>query len=150
MYKYIPPVQRYMTAGPVTIDENATVEHAKSLMRSHDVRQLPVLSGGCFVGLVNEHDLAITYNLQGSAQDGVRLVKDTVSTNVLVVSPDSPLDELAFQLAAQKCACAVVLQYNQVVGVLTMVDICRALGELLRARASSGGQSQGRTVGLSE
>lgn len=148
MYKYIPSVQRYMTAGPVTIDENATVEHAKSLMRSHDVRQLPVLSKGCFVGIVNARDLDITHGLHGCAQDDGWLVKDAVTTNVLIVSPESPLDELAFQLAAQKCGCAVVLQYNQVVGVLTMVDICRALGELLRTRASSGNQSHGRSVGL--
>lgn len=133
MSKSIPTIQRYMTADPITIEPGATLERASSLMKSHSVRHLPVLDEGRLVGIVTERDLALTERLNGVDPHSER-VSSAMTNSVLTVSPDSPLDQVALEMAADKCGSVVVVQNQKVVGVVTTVDICRALGELLRTR----------------
>jgi acetoin utilization protein AcuB len=57
-----------------------------------------------------------------------------MSTEVYAVHPESPLDEVASEMASKKYGSAVVLQNGKVVGIVTTVDLCRALAELLHGR----------------
>ena len=50
-------VAEVMTANPVTIDLDAPVEEAATLMEQHMVRRLPVTSEGRVVGLISRPDL---------------------------------------------------------------------------------------------
>jgi acetoin utilization protein AcuB len=59
---------------------------------------------------------------------------DAMSSEVYKVSPESPLDGVVKEMASRKYGSAVVVSNNKVVGVLTTVDVCRALGELLSTR----------------
>jgi acetoin utilization protein AcuB len=133
MSKSIPTIQRYMTSDPITIEPTASLEQAQSLMGGKSVRHLPVLEGGRLVGIITERDLALAERLSG-VDPKVETVRSAMTTSVLTVSPDSPLDQVALEMAADKCGSVVVLQNQHVVGVLTTVDICRALGELLQTR----------------
>lgn len=133
MSKSIPTVQRYMTTGVLTVQQDATLEHAVSLMKDNQVRHLPVLEGEQLVGLLTQRDVAMAANLNG-VDPRVEPVKSAMSPNVLTVSPDSPLDQVALEMAEDKYGSVVVTQHDKVVGVVTTVDICRALGELLRTR----------------
>lgn len=57
-----------------------------------------------------------------------------MTTSVYVVSRETPLDEVAATMAERKLGCAVVMQREHVVGILTTVDICNALAALLQGR----------------
>lgn len=46
-----------MTKDPVTIDADATVEEAATLLVDRDVSRLPVLEGGKLVGVVSKSDV---------------------------------------------------------------------------------------------
>jgi acetoin utilization protein AcuB len=133
MSKAIPTVQRYMTTVPYSIgpDQNLSLAHA--MMRDHHVRHLPVLLGGKLVGILTDRDLHLIETLKDVDPDEVT-VEDAMSQMPYSVHPDSPLDEVADEMAEHKYGCAVVIQNSRVVGVLTTVDICRALAELLRGR----------------
>jgi signal-transduction protein with cAMP-binding, CBS, and nucleotidyltransferase domain len=50
-------VGEVMTSDLATADHAATVEEAVELMHRHKCRHLPVLSGGCVIGLVSMRDL---------------------------------------------------------------------------------------------
>lgn len=133
MSKSIPTIQRYMTSDPITIEPTATLAQASSLMKSCSVRHLPVLENGHLVGIVTERDLALAERLTG-VDPTSESVSSAMTSSVLTVAPDSPLDQVALEMAADKCGSVVVTQNQKVVGVVTTVDICRALGELLQTR----------------
>lgn len=50
-------VGEVMTAEPVTIGEDETLEAAATLMHDHDVSRLPVVRDGALVGLVSRTDI---------------------------------------------------------------------------------------------
>jgi acetoin utilization protein AcuB len=133
MTKAIPTVQKYMTTSPHTVGTDQTLAHAHSVLREHRIRHLPVLRGGELVGMLTERDLALIESLRDVAPHTIT-VEDAMSTSIYRVSPDSPLDEVVSEMAAKKYGSAVVVQNGKVVGILTTVDVCRALSELLRGR----------------
>lgn len=133
MSKSIPTVQRYMTTSALTVQQDATLEHAISIMKDNQVRHLPVLEGERLVGILSQRDVAMAAGLKG-VDPKVEPVKSAMSSDVLTVSPDSPLDQVALEMAEDKYGSVVVTQHDKVVGMVTTVDICRALGELLRTR----------------
>ena len=54
-------------------------------------------------------------------------VEEAMSVDVYSVAPDTPLLEVAGEMADHKYGCAVVTQGTHVVGIFTVVDALRAL-----------------------
>ena len=52
------PVDSWMTAGPVTVTPDTSIEKALHLMLEQDFRHLPVMDGDEVVGIVSIRDLA--------------------------------------------------------------------------------------------
>jgi acetoin utilization protein AcuB len=130
MSKAIPAIRKYMTASPHTIGADQSLDRAHAMMREYRIRHLPVLRGGRLAGVISERDLALLESLPDL--DASQLsVEEAMSTEVYAVSPDVRLDEVAAEMAAHKYGCAVVVIENKVVGIFTLVDVCRALGEIL-------------------
>ena len=110
--------------------------HAQALLREHKIRHLPVLRGGQLIGMLTERDLALIAALKDVDPHKIA-VEDAMSTSVFAVSPDAPLDEVVSEMASKKFGSAVVLQNEKVVGILTTVDVCAALAQLLHGRLAS-------------
>lgn len=128
MANSIPNVERYMSPAPHTIGVEQDVAQARTVMRTHSIRHLPVLHGGTLVGLVSERELDL------AARDGQRVpLEDAMMPAPYVVEPGTPLDEVAATMAERKYGSVVVARGAKVVGVLTTVDVCRALVDALRA-----------------
>lgn len=102
-------------------------------MRELQIRHLPVLDGGRLVGMLSERDVALVEALGGVDPTAVT-VAEAMSTVTYSVRPDAPLDEVVNEMASKKYGSAVVEQNGKIVGILTTVDVCRALAELLHGR----------------
>ena len=135
MSKPIPAVLQYMSTSPHSIGRDQTLATAHKLMRAHTIRHLPVLDGGKLVGMLTVRDLHLIETLRDVDPEEVT-VEEAMSTTVYAVSPEAPLDGVAEEMATHKYGSAVVMQHDKVVGIFTTVDACRALAELLRARAT--------------
>lgn len=133
MTKAIPTVQKYMTTIPYSIGLEQKLSFAHILMREHHIRHLPVLEGGKLVGLLSDRDLHLIETLRGVDPEKVT-VEEAMTQMPYTVSPDAPLDEVCSEMAERKYGCVVVAQNSKVVGVLTTVDVCRALADLLHGR----------------
>ncbi len=133
MSKPIPTIQKYMTTIPFSIGPDQPLSRAHTMLREHNIRHLPVLSGGKLVGILTDRDLHLIETLKDVDPEKVT-VEDAMSQMPYSVEPDASLDEVAAEMAEHKYGCAVIVQNNKVVGVFTTVDACRALAELLRTR----------------
>ncbi|MBK8254433.1 MAG: CBS domain-containing protein [Polyangiaceae bacterium] len=125
-----------MTTSPHTIGLDQPLVHAHAIMSKYAIRHLPVLNGGKLVGVLTDRDLHLVETLKDVNPNEVT-VEDAMSGNPYTVAPDAPLDEVAAAMAEHKYGSAVVMDNQHVVGVLTTVDIARALSEILRARFHS-------------
>ena len=108
------------------------MERAKALMVEHAIRHLPVLRGDQLVGILTERDVRLIETLDG-VDPRLITVSDAMATEVYSVSPETPLEMVAAEMAEHKYGSAVVMRGPAIVGVFTTVDASRALAELLRS-----------------
>jgi len=123
-------VKAYMTASPHTIGVEQPISKAQELLRLHGIRHLPVLRAGKLDGVISDRDLALIERLDVNAD---RLtVEDAMTSDVYEVAATASLADVATEMASRKLGSAIVVERDKVIGILTTVDICAALGELLR------------------
>lgn len=133
MTKPIPSIQKYMSTSPHTIGQEQALEKAKKMMGENSIRHLPVLEGGKIIGLLSDRDVHFLTYLSGLDPSEVK-VKDAMSLDPYIVSPDAALDEVAQEMSSNKYGSAVVMQNDKVVGIFTAVDALGALASLLHTR----------------
>lgn len=121
-------VRDYMTAQPMTLGREQTMEKAHELMREHRMRHIPVLHGGRLVGIVSERDLHLVEGSPNTDPSVVR-VDEAMTADPWEVSPDMPVSEAARTMADKRYGAAVVVEDRKVVGIFTTIDALRALAD---------------------
>jgi acetoin utilization protein AcuB len=135
MSKAFPAIEQFMTPSPHSIGAEQTLERASAVMREHKIRHLPVLHGGKLVGMVTDRDVHLLETLK-DVDPHLVTVSDAMSTSVYAVAPETPLRDVALEMAKHKYGSAVVMHGHKVVGIFTTVDACTALADLLHAKAT--------------
>lgn len=133
MSKEEPTVQKFMTCQPHSVDAGVPLNEVQKMMGDLKIRHLPVMKDGRIFGIVSDRDLKTAGSLIG-ADLGKMTVKDICHAQVYEVSPDSFLHEVADEMTAHHYGAAVVVQNSKLVGILTTVDMCRALSHILQQR----------------
>lgn len=126
----MPTVRHYMTANPYTIDADQSMGDAHTLLYQQRVRHLPVLRGAQLVGMLYERDFMIA--ALGRVDLRRIKVEEAMSVAIYKVSPETPLELAAHEMAAKRLDAAVVVHEGTVAGILTTVDLCSALVESLK------------------
>jgi acetoin utilization protein AcuB len=132
----IPPISRYMTRQPWTIERSATLTAAHQLMRRHAIRHLPVMDAGKLVGIVSERDLHLIETLPDSDPDDVT-VDDAMTETIYIAAPTDDVSEVVDRMAAGKLGSAVVMQDQSVEGIFTSIDALQVLSHVLRRTVDS-------------
>lgn len=124
-----------MTANPTTVAASASVMEALDRMKALRIRHLPVVRGSKLVGLVTWTDL-MRAALPPAAGDGsarrVELpqhlkVSDVMVRDLHTTTPDASVEEAAALLRKHKIGCLLVLEREQLVGIVTESDLFDAL-----------------------
>jgi acetoin utilization protein AcuB len=136
MMKTPATIEQYMTRSPHSIGAEQTLARAKAVMHEYGIRHLPVLHGGRLVGIVTDRDVHLVEALE-DVDPRLVTVSDAMSTSVFSVAPETPLEEVAKEMADRKYGSAVVLHGHEVAGIFTTVDACRALASLLHGKPST-------------
>jgi CBS domain-containing protein len=125
-----------MSTQLVTLSEEETVSLAEQLMEAVRVRHLPVLApGDRLVGLVSDRDLmkAAASSLAHLSDDDDRAfkrtieIRDVMTRDVVVVTPETPILEAAKQMRSRKIGCVPVVEGDNLVGILTETDLIDVL-----------------------
>jgi len=121
-----------MTRDVVTVEPSATVADALDIIRSENIRHLPVVESGRLVGVVTDRDLRLALSPEGG-NDGTR-VEDVMSTSPVTTTPATPVESAAETLTELRIGCLPVLEDGELVGILTESDLLRAFVELMAGR----------------
>ncbi|HXJ81326.1 MAG TPA: CBS domain-containing protein [Candidatus Methylomirabilis sp.] len=139
-------VKDVMVKGPFTIDPEAPLGTAMDVMRTKELRHLPVVDeAGQLVGIITDRDLrhacfspAVAEYLSGGAQRGLRQlgktledmrVRDFMTWVVVTVHPDASLGHAALIMSERRVGSLPVVDHGTLVGMLTERDILQALSK---------------------
>ena len=115
-------VKDAMTANPISITPETTIEEAMKIMLEHKIRGLPVTVGGKLVGIITYSDL-LRAKIEGKHNISV---KDIMTKNVIVALPDETLFS-AFDKMTEKgigrLPVVDSLSSMRLVGIITRGDI---------------------------
>ena len=121
-------VRNRMSRPAVTVRQDAEFQKALALMQEKKLRRLPVVDDDRrLVGIVVERDLlvaAMRY-LQSRVEIG-----DIMTRNVVTVSPDADLVDVARTMLERKIGGLPVVEDGRLVGIVTESDIFRRFVEL--------------------
>jgi len=127
----MPPISRYMTRQPWTIERDATLTAAHQLMRTHLIRHLPVMDSGKLVGIVTERDLHLIETLRDAEPDEVK-VEDAMTEQVYSVTPGEEVAGVVDKMAELKIGSVIITEGNRVEGIFTSIDALQVLSSVLR------------------
>ncbi len=121
-------VRDRMTPNPVTVDPKASVDQALGLMRSHNVRHLPVMEGERIVGLVTDHALSTAW-FPSLLEDVC--VADVMDSSPTLIQADQTIYQAARLMYNRRLTGLPVVEDGRLVGIITMVDLLKLFVSLM-------------------
>ncbi len=128
MKKHAPQVGQYMTHLPVEAERCETLADAIALMDKHGIHHIPVMNGSQLKGVVSLSDILRLRAQRCGEGDDVPL-EDACRSDVYTVGPLTPVDDVARGFLQRQTDAAVVMDGGFVVGICTITDILRFVGE---------------------
>jgi acetoin utilization protein AcuB len=136
-------VKDIMTADPICVTPTMAVTEAQSLMRSKNIRHLPVVDEKKrLVGLVTQGRLRRA--LPADTSDFSRFevsyvlarikVGDVMVREPVTVEEDTAIEEAARVMADKKLSCLPVMRAGGLVGIITDNDLFNSMVNLLGSR----------------
>ena len=132
-------VEQYMTRDVITVDADESMNDAIYTLEENRISLLPVLENGQLVGIISDRDLkqASPSRERISNMDEFMnlidkiLVRDIMTKNPYVTSPDHTVEEAAAVLASERISGLPVMDNDkQLVGIITRTDIFKMLIKL--------------------
>lgn len=134
-------VAQLMTADPLCVTRDASLKDAHDLMRSKNIRHIPVIDDkGELVGMLTQK-IMIAKVMGLMAQYGATalerkekqiLIADIMATDFAAVAPQQSLKDVADFFVSNRHGCMpVVDESNKLKGILTSSDFVRLAADLL-------------------
>lgn len=117
-----------MTTDVFTVSLSNSLAEARSLMKEHRIRHLPVVNDNDeLVGLLTQSDvLAATDSILRDKEERIRAgnisIKDVMVTKVATVDENASLRQAALFLEKHRIGCLPVVTEEKLVGIITDTD----------------------------
>jgi len=140
-----------MTTDVISVDPDTTVQALATLLAERGISGAPVVdSGGHLIGIVSEGDLLhraeigtaqrhrrrswwLDHYASDLARDYVkshaRTVKDIMTRDVVTITEDTDLGDVAALLEAKRIKRVPVMRDGKIVGIISRANLVRALGD---------------------
>ena len=110
-----------MTASVVTVAPDTSLDELTELLAQSAFSGVPVVDYlGRVVGIVTEADLLVS-------RPGQHSVESVMTKDVVAVSVDESLQEIAFLLSVRRINRVPVLEEGKLVGIISRADVVKAL-----------------------
>ena len=149
-------VREVMTKTVTTVTPDTLVKDAAAILALRNISGVPVVDGGRVVGIFSEADvlksikttkkdmrliypsissLGIAFQeevtqreiIEAYEEIGRKPVKEIMSTRVVTVAPDLPINEVIVQMVQNSINRLPVVDKNVLVGIVTRGDVIRGL-----------------------
>ena len=110
------------SGGVTTVPPTATVQDAARLMHEKGIGSLLVAEGATLRGIITERDVLWRVVAQGR-DPAATLVKDVMTTEVIVVKPEREVDEIEAILMHHRIRHLPVAGEDGLVGMLSIGDV---------------------------
>ncbi|HEU4383694.1 MAG TPA: CBS domain-containing protein [Anaeromyxobacteraceae bacterium] len=135
MDKDMTKVRRWMTPNPITIEDAATIVEAIHLLKEKSIRRLPVMRKGKLVGVVTEKTLKDFTPSKATSLDTWEIhyllartpVSAAMNPNPHKVRPEDDIADVAKLLHDRKLNGVLVVEKDQLAGILTTTNALEAL-----------------------
>ena len=136
MARAIVKVRDLMTVNVFVLNPGDKVIKAWEMIQEYGIRHLPVVSSGLLVGMLSYSDLLRLNSVKSMEQgDNVSLspeladlvVSDVMTRNVISVSPEEELGEVAKHLMENEYHALPVETNSLLIGIITTTDVIRFL-----------------------
>ena len=135
-------VKNRMTANPYTITYDAPISEVIELMRTKNLKRVPVVKGEQVVGILTQTDIQKVSPTKATTLSIFEVnyllsktkVNDAMSKDVITIAPDALLEEAAVLMRENRIGTLAVVEDNKLVGIITESDIFDAFIDLLGAR----------------
>ena len=119
-------VRDLMNQSVVSIDPSESAALAARLLARHNLGSLPVCgTDGGLRGIVTDRDIVLRC-VAAEEDPGKTQVKDIMTRNCAVVSPEDDAREAARLMAEKQVRRLPVLEGNSVVGMVSLGDLARS------------------------
>lgn len=133
-HKQMPTVAALMHSFPYFVAPDSSVADVQKLMKSNNIRHIPVKQKDRVVGIVSERDLRWMKSPAMTLPAPEEIpVHHVMTSNPYMVEITEPLTTVVYEMTERKIGAAIVLCSGRLVGIVTVIDICRALTELLES-----------------
>jgi len=126
-------IRSAMHPFPYTIGAQQNLKTAQQVMREHNVRHLPVMSGGELKGILSDRDINFSLRIEAKEPEELK-VGEACTPEPYVVDVATSVAEVSSRMAQEHIGCALVTESGKLVGIFTTVDACRVLAEVLSGR----------------
>ena len=115
-------VRKIMTADPVSVEPDTTLEEIATLMKEQDIGAVPVVEDGELCGIVTDRDIVVRCIAAG--QDATECTaEDVMSTEIQSLGPDAPVDEVARLMGDLQIRRLPIVEKNRLVGMVSLGDL---------------------------
>ena len=127
-------VKDLMSDSLEVVSPDAHIHDALTRMNQAGFRHLPVAANDVLIGIITDRDIRLAVNspvvaadadlTRESVLDGIR-VEDCMTPDPQVVSPDTPLHEVADLLTLNKFGAMPVVDDGKLVGMISYIDFLK-------------------------
>ena len=127
-------IDEIMTTNLFTLEADACLSDLHNLMRTRNIRHVPIVNDGELLGIVSHRDLLsatpVTSENQKSIYSNTQ-VRDIMRTGVETVTREMKVRSAALMLECHKIGCLPVVENNQLLGIVTSSDFIAVAINLL-------------------
>jgi acetoin utilization protein AcuB len=132
------PVMSYVRGNVVTVESTASLDDVVDIMRSKQIRHLPVVLDDELLGIVSDRDvrraLGTAAAMDAQAQEsgkfymGPTEISEVMTKVLRTISPSATIEATAEELLRHKVHCLLVVDDRQLLGLITDTDLLRIIG----------------------
>ena len=122
-----------MSASPITVGSEDSLQAALDLLHRRNIRELPVVDNGRLIGIVTDRDLreiAPSYPIFRSEQEIRSYMENlkvaaAMTIDPMVVRPETPIVEAAKLLKTYRIGSLPVVEDGKLVGIISVTDLLK-------------------------
>ncbi len=133
-------IKDVMHSPVLTVDASVTLEAAYHLMLQRNIRHIPVTQEGHLAGMITDRDIRLATSpfAVGGAKPIDTPVGQVMARPVITGDPLDPVEEAARVMRQRKIGALPILEGQEIVGIVTGIDLLDALLRLTGVQKPSG------------